>query len=51
MGKLYDDNPNSSHGPFGEKQNAPGPWGGKNNTKNVSANFPDEKPVKPVPKS
>ncbi|QDR83276.1 hypothetical protein [Sporomusa termitida] len=29
MGKIYDDNVNSKHGPFGQPQAQPGPYGGK----------------------
>ncbi|WP_165865924.1 hypothetical protein [Lucifera butyrica] len=51
MGNVYDENTQSAHGPAGNvKQNRPGPYGGKNNAKQASIQFPGEKPVTPVPK-
>lgn len=29
MGKIYDKNQESAHGPFGESQNHQGPYGGR----------------------
>lgn len=52
LGKLYDNNTQSQHGPSGiTAQKHHGPYGGKDNQDQLSAHFPEEKSVKPVPKS
>lgn len=49
---MYDNNTKSEHGPSGTvSQKHQGPYGGKDNQNQLSAKFPDEKYVKPRPKS
>lgn len=52
IGNLYDNNTKSEHGPSGVvAQKHHGPYGGKDNQRQLSASFPDEKIVKPRPKA
>ncbi|NLP40904.1 MAG: hypothetical protein GX348_01715 [Veillonellaceae bacterium] len=51
-GDMYDKNTKSVHGPSGTvAQKHHGPYGGKANQQQLSTSFPDEKYVKPRPKS
>ena len=49
-GTVYDNNLQSKHGPSGQKQTHPGPYGGKDNQRQLSTHFPGEAQVKPIDK-